>query len=261
MIEGLEQPEGSQAPANTIDLDPVDNLPEKFKGKTAEEIARSYSELESKMGKDSVRYSEVEKERDALRNYYEQSELQAQRTRQAPAQEPAKDLNWYDHPDEKAQAIVDKRLSETLGKYQRMQDYKNAMEQGEMFKEKAKEKFPHLFKGIDDKDLDSAVYGGLYNGQIAPAFVRSTRAWCGAASLIKGMKTNFSPNDGLNAEPLDQTEMPPQRGKMEYEPKTRLTEEQAVMASFFEDPETGKPYDEKKLMAKIDQTSQSRGQR
>lgn len=263
MDDALKQPDGSQA--SVADADSTqDNLPDKFKGKSLEDVVKSYQELESKHGKMSEEVGQTKKERDALRGWYDQAQAQAQQQQQVQQPAPVEpDTNWYDSPDQAFDKRFEARMKNEKRQMEIKADYQNALSMGEYFKEMAKTKHPHLFEGITDEELNNAVYGGLAQGQIAPKFVRSINAWRGAAQLIRSMKTDFGMEGTQvqNPESLDMTDSPPQRKPMETDQRTRLTEEQAFLASHFEDPNTGKPYDEKVLIAKVQREADARGTR
>lgn len=83
-------------------------LPEKFKGKSVEEIVSSYQDLESRFGKQGQELGEYRR----LADTYIKRELESPAPSKA-VKETEEEINFLDEPEKAVDKVVDKRLEKT----------------------------------------------------------------------------------------------------------------------------------------------------
>jgi len=138
-----ETPEVAEEPAEVEASEPVDDLPEKYQGKSAADIARMHQELEKRLGQQSQEVGELRRHFDD----YVQSSIAAQSAPEVPAEDEAVDFfadpqaavarAIENHPTLKqAQAVAaDMAKSQALNKLKTAHPDMDAVLKDESFKE------------------------------------------------------------------------------------------------------------------------------
>ena len=214
-------------------------IPEKFHGKSAEEIVKSYQQLESELGRLRDESGKKDKELESYRYWYQQAQQaqQQQAPQEQPAQESVGDVDFYDKPAESFDRLYQQRRQK-----ERIQErYENSYRMSTFAKMQAKQQYPHLFDGIDEAQLDQIIYGGVRSGTVAPEVMADPNGWAMSAWQLKGQQMQFNvgapPPNPMNT---SQTETPSQvrmstgdkdvrvpAENLEFARKIGLTEEQA----------------------------------
>ena len=185
-----EEPTGQQdqTPVPTDNVEPAQTpsepqLPDKYQGKSVEELAQMHSELEGKLGKQSNELGEL---RSAVQ--YQQQYLQNQATQQGQSQGDTGttklELNnetFYDKPLESTRQVVQEEIGQALGNFAQYQqrDKENAsFEQGYS---QAVSKFGNKFNGQEGivRELVSTWYEGekRKNPNLRPEILMNDKPW------------------------------------------------------------------------------------
>lgn len=185
-------------------------LPEKFKGKSVEDVAESYQQLESELGRLRDEVGKKDKEIDAFRMYYQygQQQQSAQPQQQAPQEQPAADAGEIDFFDKPAESFD--RLYRQRRQQERIQErYERAYHGYETAKFQAKQQFPHLFDGVDEAQIDQLIVGGVRSGTVAPEVMSNPNGIAMTAWQLKGQQLGFSvPTSAPNPMGSSQPETP-----------------------------------------------------
>lgn len=177
---------------------------EKFKGKTIDEIAQTYGDLESAFGKKDA---EIKSQGEKLQGYEQwYRNLQAQRGQQPPQpqqQQPQTPPDIYDNPtgfvSQTAQPLINKAVEEA--------NFRNAVNIAPIVKSQAKSNFPAIFDGVDDGKLMEIMMGGVKTGTVHYSALTDENAWKMAAWQMKGESSDYKPAGPQPMSPT-QTEQP-----------------------------------------------------
>jgi len=172
-------PQGGQPPTTL-------EIPEKFKGKSLEEVAASYLEVEKELGRQRREAGELRQ--NAERLYYELLSKQAQTQPQPPQQEKTEgEFNW-EKPVETVEQIFDRKQAEReaiQANFTRQNAFQRAAyahEQGRA----SMSKNPKLFGGIEN-EVERYVYNSLLphvqRGEDVSSALLNPKTWEGAAAL------------------------------------------------------------------------------
>lgn len=182
--------------------------PDRFKGKSREEILKMYQEAESHFNKklDEVK-DMTSKEVQALRN-----DLQAEQSWRMQNQQPQNPQNTQQAPPVDNAKIVDALLEDPVNTLNRILDYrdqqksyKEAWSEGPVAFAKAKKERPDIFEGVDENRLQQLMYGGIQSGTILPQFAKNPEAW----KFLAG-NTKLAQNDYKFQVPPPTPPTPPQ---------------------------------------------------
>jgi len=198
----MEKKEGQsaeeQTPAVVPDETPQEPvLPEKFKGKSAVEIAKAYEELETQLGKHGDELGKLKKETEDLQAYkawydnYQAQQFQKPNQGQAepqPQKDDIPDDEWIDGKTVKQ--IVQKSQKETIRGVQ----YELVKNIAPIMKAQAKQTYPQLFEGLNETELDQIMYGGIQAGHLNPNVAASLEGWAMAAGQLQLRNRNFQFN-------------------------------------------------------------------
>lgn len=199
-------------------------LPERFVGKSAEEIAKAYVELESQSGRQATELGEIKNEMGMLKA----SQGMAQYQNPAPNPEPpvwnpttSSGRPMYDTPranDPDDEELIDRRTVREMLQKQSKEDqsrmrYDIAFRGAETAKHIAKTQYPDLFNGIDDAQLNQLMYGGVKSGVMVPEVLSDPNGWAMTAWQVKGRQSGFTTTVAppTPTEPIG-TEMPNNSG-------------------------------------------------
>ena len=168
---------------------PSSNEPERFEGKSREEVMKMYQEAESHFNQklDEEREASKRKEKDlqAYQSWYDQAR---QQSAPQPTQTPQVDQS----------KLVDALLENPVQAFNQFYDYRK---QSEMYQEaysegpsalaRAKRERPDIFEGVDDNQLQQIVFGGIQSGQLHPSLAKKPEAWMMAAGQTKLVQNDF----------------------------------------------------------------------
>jgi len=168
--------------------------PDRFKGKSREEVLKMYQEAESHFNKklDELK-GETSKEVAALRNdlqayqsWYQQ-QTQAQSHAPQPTQQPVDQSKLVDalleNPVDTLNRILDYRDQQKM--------YQEAWSEGPSALAQAKRERPDIFEGVDDNQLQQIVFGGIQSGTLHPSLAKKPEAWKMAAGQTKLVQRDF----------------------------------------------------------------------
>lgn len=197
----LSGQEGQEAPTEPGEQQ-TPELPEKFKGKSAEEIANMYAELEKTQGAHSQEVGELRKKTEQYEQYFQQLQQQQQQAQaqqqfqpgygqsgqpQGQPGQPALGPEEGDDEDYLSKGDARKMLANEREKIR----YEQAVSQAYYAKEFAKSKYPHLFEGVE-QEVDQLVLGGAQAGVVNPAIISNPQTWLDAAGMIHNRKSNYA---------------------------------------------------------------------
>ena len=224
-----EELEGQAADAGTVEETPVEGMPpkgaiydgpiEKFKGKTAAQIAQSYSELESVYGKTTSELSDTKAKATAYEQWYQQQQQQVQQPQQAS--QPTEPPDIYENPMGAVQSYAKPLIHQEMEKWEIKRSFNDANQAKYM----AKQMYPAVFDGVDDKALDQIMFSGaqasvMGKGGIHHTALRDPAAWRMAAWQMRGEQLGYKTS---GPGPMDTpTTEQPSRGRAEGE-SPRLT--------------------------------------
>jgi hypothetical protein len=168
---------------------PSSNEPERFEGKSREEIMRMYQESEShfnqKLDEERAVSQKKEKDLQAYQSWYSQAQQQS-----APQPTQTQQVDQS--------KLVDALLENPVGTINQILDYRR---QHEMYQEaysegpsalvRAKKERPDIFEGVDDNQLQQIVFGGIQSGQLHPSLAKKPEAWMMAAGQTKLVQNDF----------------------------------------------------------------------
>lgn len=228
----MSEIEGKPAEAGSVEEKPVEgtapatyNGPiEKFKGKTVDEIAQVYGDLESAFGKKDA---EVKYHVEKLQAYEQWARTQQQAQ---PQPAPAAPPDIYDNPQafvaHAAQPLVNKAVEES--------QFRSAVSMAPIVKDLAKSSFPDVFDGVDEQALENIMYGGVKSGSIHYSALTDQNAWKMAAWQMKGDSTGYKPAGPQPMNPA-QTEQPG-GGSKDGEPPPMSRDAREMAEAFGKDP-------------------------
>lgn len=162
-------------------------IPEKFQGKTAEDIAKSYVELESKLG-------QTASQNDQLARRLQMLEESVQRPQQP---QPPQDTTsaYEDMFMSDPLKATQRMIQDNLSKYETQARYRQAYSASEFAKMTAKMQHPDLFKQVEEAGLtqsvDQMIHGGVRAGVVQPEVATSPDGWAMAAWQTLGQKQGF----------------------------------------------------------------------
>jgi hypothetical protein len=252
----MTEPEGGQLPQENAAAAPTEpvapqefqapqaepgyTLPEKFAGKTVEEVAASYMELERKLGEQSQEISAL---RDMAQRqptpplpyytgqpnaygapppgygppppgYYPQAPV-------APAAPPPPKMDW-DNPVDTFREVARREFAPVFTNYQQQ----TAKSVGEVIYNAAKTERPDLFVGIEP-NVKAFVNTMIDQGVLKPESALSPQTWQMAAWQLQGMRTGYKPGQpapAINPVAPVRTEMPGSRPPSTMAPAYPMSE-------------------------------------
>ena len=177
-------PEGkSDAPA----------VPDKFEGKSREDIAKAYSELESKLGQQGseignykTQLAQTQGQLQQIAAYVQQQEMMRQQAAQRPPEAQASKTNVpfnWEKPEDSVGAIADAKVREAVGQVYRQLRTEQAMTNA-----------PHLFQGTTANEVRNFMRTAIQSGQVAPNAIENPDMWVYLAYVMNGQKTGFGAN-------------------------------------------------------------------
>lgn len=172
---------------------------EKFKGKTVDEIAQVYGDLESSYGKKDA---EIKAQAEKLAGYEQwyRNQQQQQPVQQQPPQAPP---DIYDNP----QAFVQQAAQPLIQGAVEQANLRNAVNGAKRVLFSAKQMYPGAFDGVDDDKVLGIMMNGVKTGTTHYSILESEDAMKMAAWQMKGEETGYKPS-GPNPVSPTQSEQP-----------------------------------------------------
>ncbi len=243
-----EELEGQQPEAGSEQDKPVEGTApqgatydgpiEKFKGKTAAEIAQAYSEVETLVGKKD---SELKSDREKLQAYEQWYQNQQRQAMQQPPQKQPQGQPQYQAPEaapdiyDNPMGFVQHAARPMVNQATEEASYKAAMMVAPVMKNQARQDYPELFEGIDVPTLERIMYDGVRSGSIHYSALADENAWKMAAGQMKldqqGYKfgTSTQPTNPVHGEK-------PVGGPSEDEPQPMGREQRDMAEALGKDP-------------------------
>ncbi len=202
-----------QEPASEPKVETPD-LPEKFQGKSMEDVVHMYTELESSHGEQKQQIGTLRGDLDSTKN--DMAMLRSQFNQQTATQpEPpdytSTDNNFLDQPTKTTHGIVTEQIT-NYDAYRRSQ---SAKQMAPWAKETAKQKYPDAFSGINDADVEKMINDGVQSGNLAPEFLSNPDGWAMTAWQLKGQKVGFKVDGQITPNEPTITEAPASVKKVE----------------------------------------------
>ncbi len=180
----------TETPAQPVTQTPPiqeEKLPEKFAGKSAEEIASHYLELEKKLGEQGREIGELKAQR--VPQYQPQPQWYPQ-----PSYPPEPRVEFdYGKPEESVERIVEKRLEQerqNRATYEVQRQEQEARLNYESGKDVAVKGNPRLYEGIEPQ-VEQAIQMAYRQYGLHPAALRDPRVWERAAQNIRLERGEF----------------------------------------------------------------------
>jgi hypothetical protein len=192
-------------------------LPDKFAGKSIEDVARSYQEAESMIGKQARDIGELRSQLTYVTSMM-QNQLAQQQAQQAPPPpvQQGPQFNW-DKPEDSVRGVA---RTEVMQAMEAMR-YQQAASMAEIAKSSAMRDNPQVFQGLDVSAVDQVMQQGLRQRLIAPESVGKPETWVMAAWQLRGAQSGYGANYSPTPVKPVQTEQPTgSRGNYESEPVT-----------------------------------------
>ena len=195
-------PQEPQAP----DLGGQPTMPEKFIGKSAEEIAQSYTELERRLGEQGEELAALRRAPAPQYPYPPPPPgYPYGAPAQAPPQEPIK-MDW-DNPVGQIATEVIKRIGPMVTNYQ----MSSAKSMGEIALSNAKAQDPTIFQGVES-EVKTFMGNMIDQGILRPDSALNPETWRMAAWQMQGMKSGYKRTaPGIVPVPVVRTETPGSR--------------------------------------------------
>lgn len=184
---------------------------DKYKGKTAEDLARMHAEAERKLGEQG---NEVGMTRAQIAELQAQVEflaaqaLQSQQQVQAPPPQaiPEPDVtdnDWITNPTGAVKKLMSRELDEKLGQLtQLLQRQQVQIAQNNYLSgmERAMNERPDLFKGVENETKKAVLYAAQ-SGKLNPESLRDPETWYATAILMGAKKAGYKlpAQPGMNA--------------------------------------------------------------
>ena len=189
-VAPLESVEPTPAPTPESPQ-PTYEPPEKYRGKSIEDVIKMHSEAEKRLGGLGDELGKERKEREKTQNdlNYVATLYQSQQSQQVNQQEPkpSNEVEFdYDNPHESMEKIVDKRFkhfTENQKKEQQQQRYYEATQSYARGRSSSLKNSPELYAGIERK-VETAVWNAYLAGMIPQWDLGETKTWENAARLI-----------------------------------------------------------------------------
>ncbi len=212
-------PEQTEAPQEVSTEQPseADNLPDKFRGKSPQEIAQAYQELERAFGEKSNRISELENEIAFNKQFNPQGgnpdPYQTpygnvnQRQEQAQPEPPADNVAGYQDeygnwtPQGLRKLFRDEMVSMGTEMQKRQQQVAQQVWQARPYMEQAMKESPGAFEGVTLTEVGQTVQNALMNGM--PVNLYNPESYKDAAVLMRAKKTQYQfskPESGAQPE-------------------------------------------------------------
>lgn len=164
------------------------SIPEKFKGKSPEEIAAAYLNSEKEKGRLAQEYGELKEVANRLWAEYQARQQQTTQPQEKP-QEKTDEFDW-EKPTETVAQIVERKLAEREAA-QRQWTLQNLNQRAATAHEEGRAvmgKNARLFEGIE-RDVEGAVFQSLApyvnQGYDVSEQLRNPKTWEAAAMLIR----------------------------------------------------------------------------
>jgi hypothetical protein len=168
--------------------------PDRFQGKSREEILKMYQEkeahfdkkLEEVKGETSKEVETLRKDLQAYQSWYQQQQQPAapQPTPTAPPADQSKLVDaLLENPVQTLNQIMDHR--------EQGKAYQEAWSEGPAALARAKKDRPDIFEGVDVNQLQQTIFGGIQSGQIHPSLAKKPEAWMMAAGQTRLVQSDF----------------------------------------------------------------------
>jgi len=210
----------TQGGAEGTQEDSLAEFGEKYKGKTAAEVAKMHQELEKKLGEKDHELKEKEQNLMAYENWYRQVQSQGQQQSQGygsqqatpPPDNSSTGESFWDNPEVASQRVA----KSMLGQYDQQRSYRDAISRAPMVEQLAKQQYPQVFEGLAGGEVRNILMQGVNNGTIHPDVMQDPRGWARAAALIKSEKSNFQVSTKKQEPTGSGTEIPEQIKQQPY---------------------------------------------
>lgn len=194
-------------------------LPEKFIGKSAEEIAQAYTELESKLGEQGAELAQYRRAPAPQYPYPPQAPGYPYGAPAPPPPEQPLKMDW-DNPVGQIATEVIKRIGPMVTNYQ----MNSAKSMGEIALANAKSQDPTMFQGVET-EVKTFVNNMIDQGVLRPDSAMDPQTWRMAAWQMQGMKSGYKRTTSpINPVPVTRTETPGYRPPLAGPSGAPLTE-------------------------------------
>ena len=185
-------------------------LPDKFAGKSIEDVARSYQELETRYGGTARELGELRSQNQYLTSLMQNLAQQQAAMQQAPPPQqapqqapPGPQFNW-DKPEDSVRGVAQAEIRQAMDAMR----YQQAASMAEIAKSTAMRDNPQVFQGLDVAAVDQVMQQGLRQRLIAPESVGRPETWVMAAWQLRGAQSGYGASASPNAVHPVQTEQP-----------------------------------------------------
>ncbi len=176
---------------------PAPDIPEKYKGKSAEELTKILQDVEAHVGKLANEVGEERQKRTQYEQYLmslQQAANQAAQQQQPPPVQPEKEeelpVDWYDKPARVIRRVSRETVDPQIQQLRKDMEANQAMNNFYAGKQIAESKRPDLFKGIEN-EVDQALQIAWRNGSLAATSLLDPETRYLAASAIRAKKSGY----------------------------------------------------------------------
>jgi hypothetical protein len=194
-------------------------LPEKFIGKSAEEIAQAYVELESKLGEQGAELAQYRRAPAPQYPYPPQAPGYPYGAPPPPRPPEPLKMNW-ENPVETIAQVVQQTIGPMVTNYQ----MNSAKSMGEIALSNAKAQDPAIFQGVES-EVRTFVNNMVDQGVLRPDSALDPQTWRMAAWQMQGLKSGYKRmTSPINPVPVTRTETPGYRPPLAGPSGAPLTE-------------------------------------
>lgn len=224
-------------------------LPDKFTGKSIEDVVRSYQEVEKFAGEKAREVGELRSQMTYLTNLMQQQLAQQQADVQAPPPPPVQQgpqFNW-DKPEDSVRGVA---RTEVLQGMEALR-YQQAAAMAPLVKSSVIREYPQVFDGLDLNAIDTTMQRGIRQRLISPESVANPETWLMAATILRGKMNNWQMNNGpVPVRPV-QTEQPAGQRSTQYQGEQVVMDDALAAAVRKWGEAEGKPRDPNQLAREI----------
>ena len=175
-------------------------IADKWKGKSADEVARAYQELEKKLGEQAREVSDSRQRLQQYDTYFlamqAAAQTQAQQQTYPPPQAVDKEdlevpRDWFDKPGRTIRQISERTADQKIAQLRGEMESQMAMNNFYSGRETALSKRPDLFKDVGPQ-VEQAIQMAYRSGALNSTSMRDPDTWYMAASALKAKSSGYN---------------------------------------------------------------------
>ncbi len=266
-VPGQSAPPLAQTPTQPTQQQPPQTpttppLPEKFQGKSAEEIAQAYQGVETERGRQAQEIGEL---RNLLTAQQQLIEM-AQRQTPTGGGQPARSGNVPSPEDEEKQFFekpidtMNRKIAEQVNQMAQNLQVSQAATMANFAEKTARQESPELFAQDYGEKTKSFLVNAVKSRMINPQLVTDPETWKAVAHMLRGSATKYSPTGTVNPVSPTSTERPGGYGTQGFESPVEMPSDFEANAKKWEEA-AGIKFDRERLKKNIADGIKAKGGR